>query len=39
MAFDMKRLRVHTGNFNNKYYDKRIHRELFKFRGSGFDPT
>ena len=33
-----KRLRVYTGNCNNEYYDKRVHRELFKLR-SGFDPA
>lgn len=26
MTFDMKRLRVYTGNCNNEYYDKRVHR-------------
>lgn len=26
-------------NFINKYYDKRIHRELFKLRAIGFDSA
>ena len=39
VTFDMKRLRIYTGNCNNEYCDKRVHRELFKLRGSGFDPA
>lgn len=28
-----------TGNFNDKYYDTRIYRKLFKLSGIGFDPA